>query len=254
MGHGQMAPSRSRRTRIAILRLLVAAAALAGQGRTALALEGYPASWCRGGMFSRPLGQEAELRAGRIEGQGPAFVLRDADGCPAAGTACRHTLPLRPGTSVAILDPPPGAPEGYACVQEPGTNGLAGWVPREQVQALPSVPDPKPWDWAGNWHGLGDDRISLRPDGQGLLTVRGHAYWPGRNIPPEHTGALSGTARPVGDSVTFGPGSPAFPDTSESCQVRLVLLSPTLLAVNDNMRCGGANVSFSAIYARVHPQ
>lgn len=84
----------------------------------------------------------------------------------------------------------------------------------------------------------------LTPGRDGRLSAHGQVYWPGRGVPPGHTGALSGTARPEGNRVTFSDENPTL------CIVKLELLGPDLLAANDNGRCGGANVSFGGVYER----
>lgn len=219
--------------------------ALAGHVRVALALEGYPESWCRGGMFSRPLGREPNLSPGRVVGNGPAYLLSDDDGCPlrpSRGQSCRTRDSIRPGFPVAIL---PNAMPGLACVLDLGHPGQPyGWLPQARVQMSSLDLAPPLAAWRGKWRKF-DDTIVLTTGRDGRLSVQGRAYWPGRSISPRHTGELSDTARPEGNRVTFSGEDPTL------CTAKLELLGPNLLAANENGQCGGANVSFGGVYTRI---
>ncbi len=82
-------------------------------------------------------------------------------------------------------------------------------------------------------------------DGESLR-VKGRAYWPARNLPPFHSGEVTGSARPERNLLVLeNKDAPA----EFRCQVRLSLVGP-LLVVSDNRKCGGANVSFDGVYVR----
>lgn len=223
---------------------IAAVLALAGHMRVALALEGYPEAWCREGMFGGPHTREPDLRPGRIVGKGRAYLLSDDDGCPlhpSRGQNCRQKYSISSGSPVAVL---PSAMPSLACVLNLGSPGQsAGWLPQARVQVSSLDRTPPLASWRGRWRKF-DDMIVLTPGRDGRLSAHGWAYWPGHGILPGHTGALSGTARPEGNRVTFSDKNPTL------CVAKLELLGPDLLVANDNGRCGGANVSFGGVYKR----
>lgn len=196
---------------------IAAALALAGDMRVALALEGYPESWCREGMFGGPHATQPDLRPGRIVGKGRAHLLSDDDGCPfhpSRGQNCRQKYSISSSSPVAVL---PSAMPGLACVLNLGNPGqLAGWLPQARVQMSTLDRAPPLAAWKGRWQN-GDDTIVLTLGRGGKLSAHGHAYWPGRGVPPGHTGALSGAARPEGNRVTFATKTQRFALPSWSC-------------------------------------
>jgi hypothetical protein len=229
------------------LGLAVAVLALAGHVRGALALEGYPESACREGLFGGPDAREPNLLLGRVVGKGTARLLSDMDGCPlhpARGKDCHNRRQIiSPGILVAVL---PSAMPGLTCVLDPGNPDLpTGWLPQVRVQMLPLDRTPPLAAWVGQWRESGDNTIVLTADRDGKLSVNGRAYWPGRGIPPEHTGEISGVAQPEGNRVTFG-----LDQDPPLCVAWLELLGPDMLAVNDTWQCGGANVTFGGVYTR----
>lgn len=226
-------------------RLPIAAVLVLGSPmRGASALEGYPETWCREGMFGGPHMREPDLRSGLVVGKGRAHLLSDEAGCPlhlSRGEDCRQRYSIRSGSFVAVL---PSAIPGLACVLNLDNPGqFAGWLPQARVQVCPLDRAPPLAAWGGQWHN-GDNKVTLTPGRDGRLSARGHAYWPGRRVYPGHTGALSDTARPAGNRVTFSDKDPTL------CVAKLELPGSDLLAANDNGRCGGANVSFGGVYKR----
>ena len=230
--------------------ILAVALALAGPMQAASALEGYPDNWCRSSMFGGPYTREPGLYLGRVIGNGRAHLLSDTDGCPLNSMSCRKDVFINdafvsPATFVAVL---PSMLSGFTCVLDAGDLGSnTGWLPKARVQMLPVDRNPPLTAWTGVWRSLGDNMIVLTVGRDGRLSVDGEAYWPSRDIPPSHSGGLSGAALPDGNRVTF-----EHDDDRPSCIVKLELLSPDLLAANDNGRCGGYNVSFGGVYKHAH--
>lgn len=195
-------------------------------------------------MFGGPHTREPDLRAGRVVGKGQAYLLSDDDGCPLhplRGQNCRQRYSISSGSPVAVL---PSAVPDLACVLSLDNPGqFAGWLPQARVRMSSSDRAPPLAAWGGKWHNGGNE-ITLTPGRDGRLSAHGHAYWPGRGVPPGHTGALLDTARPEGNRVIFADKDPTH------CVAKLELLGSDLLAANDNGRCGGANVSFGGVYKR----
>ena len=221
-----------------------AASVFLSHSPAALALEGWPDSDCRQGMFGGPYKRAPDLRLGRIVGDTRAFFLSDMDGCPvspAQGRDCHDREFINLGSAVAVL---PSNVPGFVCVLYPASpDQPAGWLPQARVRV--SSPDRAPplKLWIGKWRN-GDDTIVMKANRNGDLSIRGHAYWPGRNIAPMNTGDISFSARPEGNRVTFSDSDSAI------CITKLELLSPNILAANDNGQCGGGNVSFGQVYTR----
>ena len=223
---------------------LAAALVLLSHSPAALALEGGPDSECRWGMFGGPYKREPDLRLGRIVGDTRAFLLSDMDGCPLSpvqGRDCYKKKFLNPGSAVAVL---PSNMPGLVCVLDPSRSGQpAGWLPQARVQVSSPDPNQPLASWAGEWR-KDDDWVAITVRNDGKLSVIGRAFWPGKNVLPMHTGEFSGLARPQGNQITFSEQDPT------PCQVKFELLSSNILAANDNVECGGANVSFGGVYAR----
>ncbi len=231
--------------------IYAAALALAGPVQAVAALEGNPVTFCRGGMFGGPCSEAPDVRLGRVTAGKPAVLLNDMDGCPVSGRNCGKSAIygppalLRPGAVVVVL---PSALPGFACVLNAAHRDNNGWLPQARVDGVPVDPDPPLAAWAGTWRrSLGDDFFVLKAGRDASLSVYGEAFWPGRNVFPYHSGDLFSAARPEGDRVTFAEGE----DKGQPiCVAKLELLGHGLLAVNDNGRCGGYNVSFGGIYKR----
>ncbi len=194
-----------------------------------------------GDLLARP----QDLAVARVVGSGRLHFLGNADGCPAAGSACEQRAYVLPGDRL-VAGPLHGS---YRCACFPGKGGgTAGWVARDRLRDLPVENVPALPAWIGHWRD-GDDTLvlSLRGD---RLAVRGDACWPSANPPLQqwpggpNVGSISAQARPDGRQARFVEG-----DDSSSCRLRAVLLG-NVLAVTDNGQCGGLNVSFDGFYQR----
>lgn len=120
-----------------------------------------------------------------------------------------------------------------------------GWI---EIAALAKVamPAPRLDAWLGNWSGWHADIEIARGGTRDMLKASGEATYGMDDKDRVARGAINfgdfdGQARPTGDRLTIG--------ADESCTVRLRLLGPYLLAV-DNNNCGGLNVSFTGVYRR----
>ncbi len=193
---------------------------------------------CRNGAFS----DEQDVFSLAIVQVSRLYFLSDTDGCPARGeAACRGRSYVVKGDTLVI-----GRQRGtQVCAYFPNRGGgSAGWVAKASLQALPAV-TPTLEHWRGQWHD-GDNTLEFIPNRDGTVTVNGDAYWPSANPSPAarpggpNYGNVSGSASPDGGRLQIH---------DQDCDIRMDLLKDVLV-VNDNLNCGGANVSFRGVYRR----
>jgi hypothetical protein len=133
----------------------------------------------------------------------------------------------------------------------------SGWIRAADLEPL-GDPAPPLGAWTGNWKRIESD-ITMRPGRRpGTIAVTGFATW--GSFDPERVrrggmnmGEIEGSFRPVqakGGFTMGESGSLPFEQGDESdCRVRFRLMARYLL-VEDNLRCGGLNVSFLGTYVR----
>lgn len=219
-------------------RLVLTAIVLAAP---AAAQEGFDAGLCRGGMFGFDDASLDRLSLGRV-GLRTARLQRDLDGCPGEPARCGAGRALQPGTPLVLLD---RDMPGWRCALDlQGQGQSAGWLPGSAVLPPRPAAAVRAQDWSGTWR-AGDAVIRLRPGPGGMLHAEGEAFWPGRHIPPAHSGSFGGEARADGDRLRF---------REDGCEVTLRLLRDAegrrALAASDNGACGGHNVRFNGAYRR----
>ncbi len=180
------------------------------------------------------------------------FVKRDVfkKGCPNASPECREKAYLIPGDEVIVI----GGTADFVCAGYVGRNGNGdyNWLPRAALVFVQEQPAIESRDWIGKWRrGEGQEiRISQIPS-SGKLKIEGNATWGQGSY--THVGELDAEVAPNGASLSFGMGefgTLSYEEADEAdCRVRMRHLGPYLL-VKDNLKCGGANVSFSDMYRR----
>ena len=205
------------------------------------------------------LSEGPTLGFGRVVAAGRTSFVKDGlaqKGCPDATAECRERAYLVAGDSV-ILGERVG---GYLCATYRGAKGdlaRTGWLPAEAVAAEPPAPV-APDDWLGTWT-QAEGRIQVkRGDKPGTLAVTGDATW-GAGDPERvkrggvNLGEISGTVTPAGDGASFAMGEngtlPVAKGGADDCKVWLRRLGPWLV-VDDNLACGGMNVTFRGVYRR----
>ncbi|WP_419898705.1 hypothetical protein [Roseomonas sp. USHLN139] len=231
-----------------------------------------------GGLALRPLPAEAQPR----EGQRPAaraqdngcWGVRPGDDTFEAATVGRDSARLffrsRPDASaepgrafltpgdVVVISRREG---GFACATYLNTRRrlTSGWLPASALEPLAPPATAAPEAWQGSWYGAQayEQEIDISVEGQGLR-IGGSASW-GSDDPARverggvNIGSLAAEARPSGAQMGFssdGERSRAYAEGGpDSCRVRMQLLGPYLV-VQDNLRCGGMNVTFSGLYRR----
>jgi hypothetical protein len=177
--------------------------------------------------------------------------------CPSAERACRLRAYVVPGDEVLV-----DAAEGpYVCAFFKSQRGpeTRAFLPRAALQIAP--PEARPArQWAGNLERDREAQIIIKSSGD-EVAVSGSALW-GSYDPVRvrngtvNVGELEGTGKPRGQTLAIGydpdrsdfpPGKDAPPD---SCAAKLELYG-RYLVVEDNLGCGGLNVSFTGTYVRV---
>lgn len=223
------------------------------------------------GCYTGPLqiGDKTPLRLMRVAADTPRvnFIEEKSEkkpACPALSEACKRKGFLLPGDEV-IAGPAQGdlVCVTYIAPKPKRVNGrfaeTSGFLPASALEPAGNPP-PKPVDFAFFW---------LRPDGEAnieislnttdTLRIKGEAtfgaYDPvrvkrgGVNIGElmAEQAAVRGNAVALGEGYT-NPATPPSTDGYE-CQARLRLYG-RYLVVEDNLQCGGANVSFVGFYIR----
>ena len=176
------------------------------------------------------------------------------------GASTQSQAFLVPGDR-AVLSRSNGA---YGCVTflNPRGQSTSGWLPMAALDLLAAPPTPPREAWIGRWQGarILDQAIEIAPRKGPRLHVTGSATW-GRADPERvarggiNSGSVLADAVPEGALLQFaesdneGETVPYEAGDPLNCRMRVVLLG-AYLAVQDNLRCGGMNVSFSGVYQR----
>lgn len=203
---------------------------------------------------------EAMLEAALVRNDGARlnFVKNATDqpGCPALGEACRERAYLVPGNGVIAGR----RHEGFRCAVYPASNGQVrtGWLPETGLITLPPANDP---DFVGKWRSGPEQSIAIRRDGANWQ-LEGQATYGAQDPERLRRGAVNigdfsatvprtGSDGPTRLAFTEGPDGTLPYDKGEetACKMRMQLVGPWLI-VGDNLRCGGANVTFNGIYRR----
>ncbi len=216
------------------LRQLLALPLFAATATVAVAQEDLT---CRNGLFP----SEPSFALAEVQGKDRAWFHGDTGGCPWTRGACASPSYVIPGDTVIISK----IRKGYACAFYPNKGGgTAGWVPTRQLKLLFADTIRPERDWIGSWTSWGNPTLQFRR-ALGGLHVSGEAFWPGpqgtHDWPTIHVGEVDGPVAVSGHRGSYEDGN--------LCEVRFTLLGKYLIA-GDNRQCGGANVSFSAVYTR----
>ena len=196
---------------------------------------------------------------GRITAPGRTAFVKDGlarAGCPDPSAACRERAYLVSADPV-ILGERRGA---YVCAHYRGAGddmGRTGWLPGEAVAVEPPGAV-APGDWLGTWT-RAEARIRItQAHKPGMLTFGGDATW-GAGDPERarrggvHIGEFAGTVAPQGAAASFAVGEngalPVEAGDASDCKVWLRRVGPWLV-VDDNLACGGVNVTFRGLYRR----
>lgn len=243
-------------------RLVVALLALAGSGG-ALAVDGdaehYYGCRYRPGFDSE---QEVRLATVKAGAAGRTHFFRDDDkSCPVDRAACRRKAFVVPG-DVVLVD---RVVQGWACAWFAGAKGSTmGWIDASELAFSAPEPYPPLAAWLGEWERVapagveeGSASVEFSKVGDGIGVV-GSALWIGA---PFEDGNRMVNTGDLGDFDEDFNSIPAFVrvegatavlqgDDEDACSATFRRLGAWLI-VEDNMRCGGLNVSFAGTYRRV---
>jgi hypothetical protein len=183
----------------------------------------------------------------------------DQEGCPRVDAACETRAYLVAGDPVIVTEIAGDFACGAFTAPKGAKQETMGWLPRAALEAV-NEPPAAARDWPGQWRAGFWREIKITAAAAGGIELEGTAYWgaddPGRRERGAvNTGDLSATVKPDGGKAAFsldvnGETHPYDANAGDvMCQVRLWRLGP-YLAVADNVRCGGANVTFTGIYRR----
>jgi hypothetical protein len=199
---------------------------------------------------------ESSLTAATVRGSARVYFHEgeaDRTGCPAAGAVCRTRAFVVSGDAVLVQ-----SKEGaFTCATFADRRGdqTSGWL--ASAALAPTPPNPNP-EWVGLWTSGPEKRIEITRD-KGGIEVGGEASW-GASDPKRarnggvNEGGFLARLKPRGADIAFTVNhksevSPYESGDENDCRLRLARRGPYLL-VYDNVRCGGANVTFSGIYRR----
>jgi hypothetical protein len=138
---------------------------------------------------------------------------------------------------------------GFRCVSYRAADGkvTSGFLPSDALQFVPEEELEVPLDavfLSGKWESE-DGTIDFAPAGANGIKAEGYASWNSGLPGGINTGTFAGTAVPDGATITYVEG-----EGEVLCQITMVRYGP-YLRVSDNGSCGGLNVSFSGLYAKV---
>jgi hypothetical protein len=225
-----------------------------------LALAASPAAAQQNECRRAPaLAEGADPMLGHVVSAGRVRFVKDGlaqAGCPDASPSCAARGYLVPGDRVILAQ----RAGGYVCAAYPHAktdDDTIGWLPEAAVTAEPAT-SVATGDWLGTWTQI-EAEVAIKPGkAPGALAMRGDATWGGGD--PDrvrrggvHTGEFEGEVKPTGATASFAIGTmgavPVEKGESTDCKVWMRRVGPWLV-VDDNLACGGMNVTFKGIYRR----
>jgi hypothetical protein len=230
--------------------LLFSAAALLASGPIAPAAADEGPGDCFGIAFD----PQHPVAIGKIAADEPRvyFVKNatDSASCPAVAAACQGKAYLIAG-NLALLGKIDGA---YTCVsfesaQARKPRWTDGWIPSASLSPAMPAPAISSSDWIGDWSHAGGE-ITITGGAGGGVTIHGEAFYQAaQNV---HTGVIDAAAKPARGLLEFADDGSALFDkaiASATCLVRMQRFE-SLLVVEDNGGCGGADVTFTGFYRK----
>lgn len=198
-------------------------------------------NWCRAGLFTQ---ESADFRIAEATGKknDNIFFYNDFEtDCPGK-ESCRGKAYVVPGDRLIVSR----SFGDFGCAWFEPAEGLPriGWIKLASLKFSNTLTKAPLTAWLGEWR-YADNSIKFTHNKlAGFLNVTGDALWRGAgdNV---HIGELDERVEPNGNTLKVG-----ATETDEfACKVTMQLIGEFLVA-DDNMRCGGANVTFSGVYRR----
>ena len=197
---------------------------------------------CRGGLFT----QQDGFAQARVSEKRRTFFYEDMDGCPlleGSLDACRTNSYVIEGDRLVV-----GRSLGdFVCAFYPNySGGTAGWIRRDRLAIEATDRAPPLSRWEGDWtDGASADVTILTKDDRTYIV--GNAFWPARpeenDWPTIHIGEVEDRLAIDGNRANYA--------DDNLCQLELTVL-PDFLLIEDNRKCGGANVTFSGVYTHAN--
>jgi hypothetical protein len=197
-------------------------------------------NWCRAGSFTRE-SNAFQIYTTTGKPKDRAYFYNDfEDDCP-GNERCRSKAYVVPGDRLVVSR----TFGNFGCAWFAPAKGLptVGWIKLSNLRSYP-FPEPRVSAWLGEWRYAENSIKFTNNKLAGYLNVTGDALWRGvgDNV---HIGEIDDRAMPDGNVLKIGEN-----DTDEfACKVTMRLIDEFLVVI-DNLKCGGANVSFSGVYRR----
>ncbi|HEX4534155.1 MAG TPA: hypothetical protein VH000_07980 [Rhizomicrobium sp.] len=200
---------------------------------------------CNGIGYEAGMGN---LALGAITGGKTYFVANQSDKpkCPSTDASCKRRGYGLAGDQVVVDTD--GGTKGYVCVAFIGAKGVEsdGWMPQANVKITPAVVN-----WVGTWKRDTTSEIDITKKSATTAEVSGTATYGEEER--QHDGeidAVIDSRASFQSFATSGDNQIAFSKAGQDdCAVEMRQLG-NYLYVNDNENCGGANVTFSGLYAK----
>jgi hypothetical protein len=171
----------------------------------------------------------------------------DKAGCPSTGASCVRKGYLLQG-NVVLSQGRDNEPHGYTCVSfvDKKGNETDGWLPAASLK-----PYTAPLDWIGRWKTGTYGEIDIKRKSPIKAEASGSATYGQGDA--THEGDIEGDIDTRNGTQAFAYSTdkdvPFAKATADDCAVVMRQLGPYLL-VNDDINCGGANVTFAGIYTK----
>lgn len=190
---------------------------------------------CREGLYTRA--EALSLAKISIPSDARAYFYNDFDDCPSLDNeACKEDSYLINGDEIIVSK----EYEGFSCAWYAGASNTVGWIESDRLEPVQIKP-PERDDWLGHWQ-YNDNEIYLSElKFSDDFLLEGLAIWQG-----------DGTNIHIAEIFEriYAPQYYSFQITNEDLCVLQLSIMNEYLAAMDNLKCGGANVSFNGIYKK----
>ena len=197
-------------------------------------LTGNPENWCRNGAFPRDSENYSVGYVKAKKGERVYFYSDERD-CP-NGKNCQRKSYLVNKDEVLFSK----TYGDFMCVWYQPKKGseVVGWLPKSKLET-PVFLSEKYEPWIGSWK-FYDNSLTIKRIGKtDEFEVNGTAFWKGfgDNI---HVGEIEAKGILNNSIIRL---------KQDDCEIKLDL-AVYYLVVSDNLKCGGANVTFSGVYLK----
>ena len=190
---------------------------------------------CRESLFTRA--EALSLAKITAVPDSRAYFYNDFDNCPSLDTdSCREASYLIAGDELVVSK----EYEGFSCAWYAGASETVGWLESDRLEPVQIKP-PEHQNWLGHWQ-YNDNEIyltELKFSDDFLLEAL--AIWQGDGANIHIAEVFERIYAPQYHSIQI--------TTEDGCFLQLSIMNDYLAAM-DNLKCGGANVSFNGIYKK----